>query len=123
MLQHYLELLPGAMQEQQLADDSPGPQLQSITPHSGYHLHQSSSTPMFGIRREEVSLRSLNFSRGPEQPGPDGEGQQRALTRDEIFIVAPYNDQVNRPMQRLPGAKVTSSRASRRPWSARNAPI
>jgi uncharacterized protein len=35
----------------------------------------------------------------------DREGRKRALTLDEILIVAPYNDQVNRLMQRLPGSK------------------
>lgn len=43
------------------------------------------------------------------QPGAiwtDRDGQQRALTRDEVLVVAPYNDQVNRLMQRLPGARV-----------------
>jgi superfamily I DNA and/or RNA helicase len=43
------------------------------------------------------------------QPGTtwtDRDGQQRALTRDEVLVVAPYNDQVNRLMQRLPGARV-----------------
>jgi predicted RecB family nuclease len=36
----------------------------------------------------------------------DRDGHQRPLTLDDILIVAPYNDQVNRLMQRLPGAKV-----------------
>lgn len=36
----------------------------------------------------------------------DREGQQHALTRDEILVVAPYNDQVNRLLERLPGVKV-----------------
>jgi|SRR5579884_774916 len=36
----------------------------------------------------------------------DRDGRQQPLTRDDILIVAPYNDQVNRLMQRLPGAKV-----------------
>jgi len=43
------------------------------------------------------------------QPGmtwTDGKGQQHPLTRDEILIVAPYNDQVNRLIQLLPGAKI-----------------
>jgi uncharacterized protein len=43
------------------------------------------------------------------QPGntwTDRERHQRALTLAEILIVAPYNDEVNRIMQRLPGAKV-----------------
>ena len=43
------------------------------------------------------------------QPGTswtDRDGRQQPLTRDEILIVAPYNDQVNRLLQRLPGAKV-----------------
>lgn len=36
----------------------------------------------------------------------DRNGQQRPLTLDDILVVAPYNDQVNRLTQRLPGAKV-----------------
>jgi superfamily I DNA and/or RNA helicase len=36
----------------------------------------------------------------------DRGGREKPLTRDDILIVAPYNDQVNRLMQRLPGAKV-----------------
>lgn len=43
------------------------------------------------------------------QPGTgwiDWHGERRALTRDDILIVAPYNDQVNRIRDRLPGARV-----------------
>jgi uncharacterized protein len=36
----------------------------------------------------------------------DCHGDQRPLTLDDILIVAPYNDQVNRLMDRLPGARV-----------------
>jgi uncharacterized protein len=36
----------------------------------------------------------------------DREGNQRLLTIDDILIVAPYNNQVNRLTDRLPGAKV-----------------
>lgn len=36
----------------------------------------------------------------------DRDNNHRPLTLDEILIVAPYNDQVNRLLQRLPGAKV-----------------
>jgi uncharacterized protein len=36
----------------------------------------------------------------------DREGHQRPLMLDDLLIVAPYNDQVNRLLQRLPGAKV-----------------
>ncbi len=36
----------------------------------------------------------------------DRKGHQRPLTLDDLLIVAPYNDQVNRLLQRLPGAKV-----------------
>jgi predicted RecB family nuclease len=36
----------------------------------------------------------------------DLDGRQHALTRDDLLIVAPYNDQVNRLLQRLPGVKV-----------------
>jgi uncharacterized protein len=36
----------------------------------------------------------------------DQEGRQRSLTLDDLLIVAPYNDQVNRLLQRLPRAKV-----------------
>jgi uncharacterized protein len=36
----------------------------------------------------------------------DREGHERALTLNDLVIVAPYNDQVNRLLQRLPGAKV-----------------
>jgi superfamily I DNA and/or RNA helicase len=36
----------------------------------------------------------------------DRHGDQRPLTLDDILIVAPYNDQVNRLMDRLPGARV-----------------
>jgi uncharacterized protein len=36
----------------------------------------------------------------------DREGRQKSLNLDELLIVAPYNDQVNRLAQRLPGAKV-----------------
>jgi uncharacterized protein len=42
------------------------------------------------------------------QPGAawtDREGQQRALTRNDILIVAPYNGQVNAIAQRLPGSQ------------------
>jgi len=42
------------------------------------------------------------------QPGTswtDRHGVRRALTLDDILIVAPYNDQVNRLKDRLPGAK------------------
>jgi hypothetical protein len=35
----------------------------------------------------------------------DRHGVRRPLTRDDILIVAPYNDQVNRLRDRLPGAK------------------
>jgi predicted RecB family nuclease len=43
------------------------------------------------------------------QPGTswtDRHGDRRPLTRDDILIVAPYNDQVNRLRDRLPGARV-----------------
>jgi uncharacterized protein len=43
------------------------------------------------------------------QPGTkwiDRHGERRSLTRDDIVIVAPYNDQVNRISDRLPGARV-----------------
>ena len=36
----------------------------------------------------------------------DRHGDRRPLTLDDILIVAPYNDQVNRLRDRLPGAKV-----------------
>jgi uncharacterized protein len=36
----------------------------------------------------------------------DCEGQQKALTVNDVLIVAPYNDQVNRLIDRLPGAHV-----------------
>lgn len=36
----------------------------------------------------------------------DRHGVQRPLTLDDIMIVAPYNDQVNRLVERLPGARV-----------------
>jgi predicted RecB family nuclease len=36
----------------------------------------------------------------------DRHGDRRPLTLDDILIVAPYNDQVNRLADRLPGAKV-----------------
>ena len=36
----------------------------------------------------------------------DRDGDQRPLTLDDILIVAPYNNQVNRLTDRLPGAKV-----------------
>jgi predicted RecB family nuclease len=36
----------------------------------------------------------------------DRVGIRRSLTRDDILIVAPYNDQVNRLKDRLPGAKI-----------------
>jgi hypothetical protein len=36
----------------------------------------------------------------------DRGGNQRPLTIDDILIVAPYNNQVNRLTDRLPGAKV-----------------
>ena len=36
----------------------------------------------------------------------DRDGRQRPMTLDDLLIVAPYNDQVNRLVQRLPGAKV-----------------
>jgi uncharacterized protein len=36
----------------------------------------------------------------------DREGRQKMLTLDDLLVVAPYNDQVNRLTQRLPGAKV-----------------
>jgi uncharacterized protein len=36
----------------------------------------------------------------------DDEGHQMRLTLDDLLIVAPYNAQVNRLVQRLPGAKV-----------------
>jgi uncharacterized protein len=36
----------------------------------------------------------------------DCEGHQRSLTLYDLLVVAPYNDQVNRLMQRLHGAKV-----------------
>jgi hypothetical protein len=42
------------------------------------------------------------------QPGTawiDRHGDRRSLTRDDILIVAPYNDQVNRLRERLPGAR------------------
>ena len=42
------------------------------------------------------------------QPGTgwiDRHGDRRPLTRDDILIVAPYNDQVNRLRDRLPGAR------------------
>jgi len=42
------------------------------------------------------------------QPGAtwtDRHGDRRPLTRDDILIVAPYNDQVNRLRDRLPGAR------------------
>jgi uncharacterized protein len=35
----------------------------------------------------------------------DRHGDRRPLTRDDILIVAPYNDQVNRLRDRLPGAR------------------
>ena len=43
------------------------------------------------------------------QPGVswiDDKGRSRPLRLDDILIVAPYNDQVNRLTERLPGAKV-----------------
>jgi uncharacterized protein len=43
------------------------------------------------------------------QPGTgwiNRQGERRTLTRDDILIVAPYNDQVNRIRDRLPGARV-----------------
>jgi uncharacterized protein len=36
----------------------------------------------------------------------DRHGDQRSLTLDDVLIVAPYNDQVNQLMYRLPGARV-----------------
>lgn len=36
----------------------------------------------------------------------DGEGMRRPLTRDQILIVAPFNDHVNRISDRVPGVKV-----------------
>jgi len=36
----------------------------------------------------------------------DNEGHQQTLTLDDLLIVAPYNDQVSRLVQRLPGGKV-----------------
>ncbi|HMJ62791.1 MAG TPA: AAA domain-containing protein, partial [Bryobacteraceae bacterium] len=36
----------------------------------------------------------------------DGEGNNKPLSLDEVLIVAPYNDQVNRLADRLPGARV-----------------
>jgi uncharacterized protein len=43
------------------------------------------------------------------QPGTswtDRHGYRRPLTRDDILIVAPYNDQVNRLKVRLPGGRI-----------------
>ena len=36
----------------------------------------------------------------------DRNGRQKNLTLDDLLVVAPYNDQVDRLMQRLPGARV-----------------
>ena len=42
----------------------------------------------------------------PRTTWTDSDGRQHALTLDQILIVAPYNDQVSRIVQRLPDAKV-----------------
>ena len=36
----------------------------------------------------------------------DGEGNQKVLTLQDVLIVAPYNDQVNRLKERLPDARI-----------------
>jgi uncharacterized protein len=42
----------------------------------------------------------------PDASWVDGEGRTRPLTREDILCVAPFNDQVNRLADRLPGVKV-----------------
>jgi predicted RecB family nuclease len=42
----------------------------------------------------------------PGSTWTDCHGEVRAMTLDDIVVVAPYNDQVNRLTDRLPGAKV-----------------
>jgi AAA domain len=67
-------------------------------PHQGNQSHSEEE-----IERVAAIVEHLT------QPGTtwtDSDGRQRALTLDQILIVAPYNDQVNRTVQRLPDAKV-----------------
>jgi uncharacterized protein len=48
----------------------------------------------------------LDFLTQPGTGWIDRHGARWPLTRDDILIVAPYNDQVNRIQERLPGARV-----------------
>ena len=57
---------------------------------------------------EEVSRVAalVDFLTQPGVEWTDGEGNKKPLSLDDVLIVAPYNDQVNRLADRLPGARV-----------------
>jgi uncharacterized protein len=66
---------------------------------------------MMGIRShstEEIDLVAaiVGYLTQPGTSWVDGDGISRPLSPDDILIVAPYNDQVNRLKERLVGRKV-----------------
>jgi uncharacterized protein len=67
-------------------------------PHQGNQRHSEEEIERVAAIVEHLTQPGITWT--------DSDGRQRALTLDQILIVAPYNDQVNRMVQRLPGAKV-----------------
>ena len=61
--------------------------------------------PSLGIPRRRQERSSDGRSRAALPATIDRHGDRRSLTRDDILIVAPYNDQVNRLRDQLPGAR------------------
>lgn len=67
-------------------------------------IHEGNQS--YSVEEVERVASLLDYLTRPGTDWIDRHGERRALTGDDILIVAPYNDQVNRIEDRLPGARV-----------------
>jgi uncharacterized protein len=66
--------------------------------HSGNQSHSDEEI--------ETIVSLVNHLKAPGKTWTDGSGSQHPLSLDKILRVAPFNDQVNRLIQRLPAAQI-----------------
>ena len=85
-------------------------QIKAPAPFSGAGLwflpvvHEGNQS--YALEEVEQVAGLVEFISGSRSTWTDRDGRSQPLTRDDILIVAPFNDQVNRLSDRLPGMKV-----------------